>query len=303
MGKQAGIRRFRAGDEEAILAIMQGSLDRGELDGVNHHYVETAASRLVRAPDSCAVAIDDGRVVGWVAPHDDDLTVDLPYRRRGYGSRLVGTGREIARDLGLSALRLWVPRRDGSEAFARANGLRYRSSLWQLSLDRRVEVQVPRFDGAFVVRQLVPGKDEPAYVEVINASFADHPWPFHVELEDVQWTHAQPGFDPASTLLVAAAADPDRPVGFCRIITYPDDDGTLVGEVKAVGVLRELRGRGLGRELVRWGVRSLRDLHVGRVVLAVEGENEGAIGLYTSLGFEPHVEWRHWTLPVATADG
>jgi mycothiol synthase len=299
----AGIREFRSGDETAILSVMLRALERGELDGVNRHFVEVAANRIPQQPEGCAVAVDDGRLVGWIVPRDDDLTVDLPYRRRGHGSRLVKEGRRIARDLGLTALRLWVPRRDGSEAFARANGLRYRSSLWQMLLDPAADVDEPRFTDGFVARYLAPGTDDSALVDLINAAFIDHPWPFHVDPDEVRRVRAEDGFDPTSTLLVAAAADPDRPVGFCRTATYPDDDGTLIGEVKLVGVLREFRGLGLGGALVRWGIRAVRDRQARRVILVVEGENRGAIGLYQSLGFGHHVQWPYWTLPVAGADG
>lgn len=59
-----------------------------------------------------------------------------------------------------------------------------------------------------------------------------------------------------------------------------------------------LRGRGLGRELVRWGVTDVRRRGAGEVFLSVEGESEGALRLYESLGFARHVEWPHWVLPA-----
>jgi mycothiol synthase len=77
------------------------------------------------------------------------------------------------------------------------------------------------------------------------------------------------------------------------------DEGRPTGEVKLVGVRREARGRGLGRELVRWGVAAVRERGVGDVFLSVEGENAGALGLYESLGFRQHVEWPHWTITAA----
>jgi mycothiol synthase len=86
--------------------------------------------------------------------------------------------------------------------------------------------------------------------------------------------------------------------GFCRIGTYSDDDGRLVGEVKLVGVRREARGRGLGRELVRWGVHACRERAVEDVYLSVEGENVSALRLYESLGFRTDVEWPHWVIPT-----
>ncbi len=299
MDHEFGVRLFRPGDEEAILAAMLAALERGELDGVNRHFVESAVGRIPHEPRRCAVAVDDGRVVGWVVATDDALTVDLPYRRRGHGRRLVGAGRRIARATGLGALRLWVPRRPGPEAFARACGMRYRSSLWQLRLDPSTAVDPARFGDGVAVRPLEPGLDEPAFVDLVNDTFTDHPWPLEVTLEQVRRVHADAAFEPSTILLVTPADDPSRLVGFCRVACYADDDGVPMGEVKHVGVRREWRGRGLGRELVRWGVGNVRERGAQRVILAVEGENEGAIALYRSLGFQPEVEWPHW---IVTAD-
>jgi mycothiol synthase len=292
------LRSFRPGDEEAIRTAMLASLERGELDGVNRHSVDTVVDRLPHDPEGCAVAVEGERVVGWIVPHDDDLTVDLPHRRHGHGRRLVEAGCRIARESGHAALRLWVPRRDGPEAFARAVGMRYRSSLWQLRLDPATAVDPPRFGEDVLVRPLEVGADEPAFVDLVNTAFLDHPWPLALDLAEVRRVHARADFDPSTVLLVTPADDRSRLLAFCRIVTYPDDDGTPLGEVKLVGVRPEHRGRGLGRDLVRWGVRTARDRGASSVILAVEGENEGAIGLYTSLGFRTDVEWPHWVLPV-----
>ncbi len=158
----AGVRPFRAGDEGPILAAMLASHERGELEGVNRHWLEESARRLAEEPDGCAVAEEDGRVAGWICPHDDDLTVDLPYRRRGHGTRLVEAGRIIAGRTGLPHLRLWVPRRAGPEAFARSVGLRYHSSLWLMRLPAGTPAVDPRFPADVAVRPLEPGVDEPA---------------------------------------------------------------------------------------------------------------------------------------------
>ena len=144
------------------------------------------------------------------------------------------------------------------------------------------------------MRWLEPGVDEPAFVELVNEIFVDHPSPLHVELGEVRQTHARPGFDPSTILLVSPAGDRERLVAFCRVGTLVEDDGASAGEVKLVGVRREARGNGLGRELVRWGVDALRQRGVARTFLSVEGENEGALRIYETEGFRREVEWPHW---------
>jgi GNAT superfamily N-acetyltransferase len=46
-------------------------------------------------------------------------------------------------------------------------------------------------------------------------------------------------------------------------------------------------------------VAELRARGAGRIQLTVEAANELALGLYRRTGFEPAVEWPHWTRSVA----
>ncbi len=290
----AGTRPFRAGDEVPILEAMLAANARGELEGVSRDELRISAERLAAEPWLAVVAEDEGRVAGWVVPFHDDLTVDLPYRRRGHGRRLVAAGRELVAHLGSSPLRLWVPPYPGPEAFARACGLRYHASLWRLRLDPATPPRPPAFPDDLVVRWLEPGVDEEAFVELVNEAFLDHPSPLVLDVDEVRHVHRRPGFDATAILLVAPRADPGRLVGFCRVARWTDDDGSRTGEVKILGVRREARGRGLGRSLLRWGLEALRERGVDRVYLSVEGENASALRLYLDEGFVRDLEWPHW---------
>ncbi len=62
------------------------------------------------------------------------------------------------------------------------------------------------------------------------------------------------------------------------------NDGT--GGVYGLGVLSEYRGRGYGRELLMWSVEKLIEMGADRVILQVDTDNENALNLYKSCGFE-----------------
>ena len=49
---------------------------------------------------------------------------------------------------------------------------------------------------------------------LVNETFAEHPWPFRLTVDQVRRAHAVPGFDPASVLVAVDAADPRRMLGF-----------------------------------------------------------------------------------------
>ncbi len=70
------------------------------------------------------------------------------------------------------------------------------------------------------------------------------------------------------------------------------------GEIAVVGLLPEWRGRGLGRQLLRWGVGYLRAAGFGEIELSVEARNARALELYRQEGFEATVEWPHWVVPA-----
>ena len=197
-------------------------------------------------------------------------------------------------------LQLWVPRRPGPEAFARSCGLRYASSLWQMRLagDALAAVPDPAFPAGIAIRSFHPGVDESPFTQLVNTIFLDHPSPLHLSEDELRRVHALPGFDPA-TILVAEDAATNETVGFCRVHPYPAADGSCVGEIRLLGVRRSWRGRGLGRALTSWGVSELRRRGAEQVALAVEGANEGALRLYTDLGFRFGTEWPHWTIPAA----
>ena len=71
------------------------------------------------------------------------------------------------------------------------------------------------------------------------------------------------------------------------------DDGILVGSVACYGnevddlfVNKKYQGRGIGRQLLLWGMRYIRSKNAFPIHLHVAEWNKTAIGLYESVGFE-----------------
>lgn len=293
-----GIRRFRPGDEASILTLLQAAHADHPSPGVTAHDIVRAVDRLAADPSGTAVALEGDRIVGVTTPRHDALTVHPAHRRRGHGRRLVAEALDIARESGDPELVLWGdPARPEADAFIRALGFTYRSSLWLFRLPPSTAVSPPAFPPDVVTRTYRPA-DLEAYVELVNAAFADHPVRLAFPLERVRYVHALPDFDPEGILLVASVDEPDRNVAFVRVELFPADDGSVEGYVGWLGTLPAWRKRGLGRELLRWGVAHVRSSGVGVVELQVEAANDRALRLYLREGFEPAVEWPHWGLPL-----
>jgi len=300
------VRPYRLADEPAVRAIMEASLEFDRFPGFTAWDLEDELATMAVAPAGVAVALEDGEIAGYVGPRQDDLTVHPDRRRGGVGRLLFQAGLQLATRAGLNELTLYVPPAVAGESFARAMGLTYRSSLWQLGLEPCVAVPAPVWPAGVAVATAARGLDLDRFVELLNAAFADHPSPMSWTRDEIDRAHARPGFD-ATAVLVATPVDrPTEPIAFIRTAVGPAeanpgpgaDKPSLAGEIRLVGVLPEWRGRGLGRELLRWGIADLRSRGVGRIQLNVEARNAPALGLYRRTGFEPLVEWPHWSRRV-----
>jgi mycothiol synthase len=297
-----GVRAFRAADAQAVRAIQEASLATDAIPGFVPSDIDRAMIRIVADPDGTVVATEGDAVVGYCTPHHDDLTVLPAARRRGHGRRLVGAALAVVRARGRDELQLYVPPHlPASIAFAEAVGLRYRSSLWQFTLPAGRAVPEPDFPGDVVIRTWDAERDTDleAWTAFMLAAFEGHPTPMSWTPAVIRAVHEDPGFDPGSILIVAEAADPTRLVAFARIEMHDDPTAGRTGDVGLIGVLPAWRRRGLGRELLRWGVTTLRAGGAGPIELSVEAANERATALYRSHGFEPSIEWPHWVMPAA----
>jgi mycothiol synthase len=293
------IRPATADDAPAIRLVLFSALDAGELRGTMPRDLEHLLDRITLGPSSMLVSVVGDEVTGFFDPHYPLLTVHSRYRRQRHGTLLVERALVDARERGETEVELAPPLGSGpAEAFAASMGFAYRSSLWQLRLGPEVAVPPSSFPAGYHPRAFEPGPDDESYLTLITVSFADHPTPMHLSMEMMQQVHARPDFDPTEIAVVPAPDDASRLVGFCRTHLV-DSDGERYAEIGTLGVLPEFRGLGLGRELLRWGIHSLRSRGAGDIVLAVEGRNANALRLYERTGFVQEQEWPRWASPVS----
>jgi mycothiol synthase len=302
------IRPFEPEDEPEIRRVAAAALEVDQYPGFDAWELDqelTSIAGFAGGPTGAAVAMDDGVICGYISARHEDLTVHPAYRRRGHGRRLLAAGQRQAEAAGQVELRLYVPATGAGHEFAVATGMKHSSSMWRMDLPAASAVPAPAFPADFVTRPLGEWLPLEKYVGLMNDSFAGHPTPLSWTVEAIAHAQAHLAFDYSAVVLVCPIASPNDPVGFARVVIGPPEEGVTgpVGEVRMIGVLPAWRGRGLGRELLRWGVADLREHDAGLVKLSVEAENELALGLYERNGFRPVVEWPHWTIPVSAVVG
>jgi mycothiol synthase len=155
----------------------------------------------------------------------------------------------------------------------------------------------PKWPAGIEVRTFEVGRDETAWLEVNNRAFADH-------AEQGGWTTAtlarrlaEPWFDPRLFLL---AFDADGLLGFnwLKVHEAHDRDPRL-GEIYVIGVDPRGQGSGLGSALAIAGLRAVHERDIVTAMLFCASDNEPALKLYRSLGFDLHRVDRAYECDVA----
>jgi GNAT superfamily N-acetyltransferase len=130
------------------------------------------------------------------------------------------------------------------------------------------------------------GPDDPIgagqVADCINESFARLAGHAPLTGDDIRASFGEEGYLEGGILLLKQDG---RPIGTMTVMREWEDPGTA--EVVTLGVVPARQGGGLGRRLLRHGVdlAARRDFH--SVALAVNAENESALRLYLSEGFQP----------------
>lgn len=113
--------------------------------------------------------------------------------------------------------------------------------------------------------------------------YSDHPQLRREEIEDHLAT--VPTTFRGENIVFAVRDEVGTVIGFCWIVLF--DPGTgLEGEVAEVYVQPDHRGRGVGEMLMQQAVRLFRERRVTLGYVWTRPDNEAAVRLYQSAGFE-----------------
>ncbi|MEN9822832.1 MAG: hypothetical protein RLZ04_1258 [Actinomycetota bacterium] len=221
--------------------------------------------------------------------------VDPDHRRQGIGTALMEWGlRRAAEQLDTSTrdlpryIRVDHPESvTGAAALFAACGLtvvRFTDEL-RRPLDSPLETSSP--DSVTIIPW--PDDRDDDIRAAKNAAFADHWGSTPTSAHHWQQMVRGPGSRPDLSRIAVDATG--AVVGHCLVKRFPDDDsvtGRREGWIENLGVRREVRGRGVATALIGSTIRAMQDDGLTHAVLGVDSENPtGAVGLYTSLGFEP----------------
>jgi mycothiol synthase len=155
----------------------------------------------------------------------------------------------------------------------------------------------PEWPAGIEVRDFEPGRDDAAWLAVNNRAFANHPEQGDWIEATLQRRLAEDWFDPK---LFVLAFDEEGLAGFNWCKYEPPVAATpAVGEIWVIGVDPRVAGRRIGRPLAVEGLARLHERGVTTGSLFTNADNERAIKLYRSLGFDVHRTDRSYAREVA----
>ena len=247
------------------------------------------------------IAEVDGHVVAWGRIEHQAFADEDAFRSRGYvlpAVRGLGLGtamlasheaRLVAKGAGVPMGRPrwfhgWVtdnmPR--AAALFCRAG---YAPFHYYLEMERAAEASLPSLSQlAEGIALEAPGRaDLPEFARVLTAAFAG------------QWGTRSLSDADREAIIVGWLADPGQDPSLWRVartdgrivaaLLVSNDTTTGIGMVDSLGTLPEARGLGIGSALLASAVEALRVRGAAQIVLSVDTENDGALGLYERFGF------------------
>lgn len=278
-----------AADGDPIVAVSAEELRHGWQD-----------PQFDLAKDTFVVETDNGNIVGYDeitnsyghAIFNMDGNVHPDYKGNGIATTLLRAVEQRARELMTLAehdvrvtIKTTINRNEpGGVALHQNEGYLPVRYHWRMQIDMKEPPATPDFPAGVEIRPFIQDQHDVAVWQAENEAFRDHPASTEWDLDD--WRHARfndPEFDPS---LWAVAWDGEQVAGF-SVNRYR----TGIGWIRAVGVRRPWRGRGVGEALLlhsfgeyfRRGTRS--------IGLGVNANNPtGATRLYQKVGMHPASE-------------
>jgi len=206
----------------------------------------------------------------WVRVHPN-------YRGVGIATWLMAWGERLANERGSEGVRASASDRDASaRELLRSRGYVHVRSVFTMRKDLEAD-EDPGTGPAGVRIRRYEDADERVLFEVDQASFAEHwgfrPVTFQSFNEELHGEH----WDPSLVFLAEAG---EETVGYVVPFLFE-----TCGYVGSLGVLKEWRGRGIGKALLRRSFAELAGRGMREARLSVDTQNiHGAVALYEGVG-------------------
>jgi len=215
-----------------------------------------------------------------------DCWVHPEHRRRGLAAKLLGCAAHHARELGAGAAHVNVANDNiAARSVLSRSGFKCVRRFLELKLDMAKVSQQDAARAAQMCRHLRRGEED-KLTRIQNRSFAGS-WGYNPNTVETITYRANLGTcSPEDVIL---ASEGDRVTGYCWTETTAEwgaAGSERKGRIYMIGVDPDYRGRGVGKRVLLASLAYLKGKNLLVTELTVDSDNESALALYRSIGFE-----------------
>jgi mycothiol synthase len=273
------------------------SIDRDGEDTSEEYLRASLAWPNYRPAQDVWVAEWGGKLVGYGVALEQPshqciiyVAVHPSQRQKGLGSQIFGLALNRAREVGSKSILVYANEQNhASNSFLKHHGFQQVGSSGSMKLDKRVEIPTAEFPDGFTLKKYSEVNDPLVLLKALDDCYFGM-WGHQHSDNRSEEERKSPRFlhyyDANDILLLFD--EQGTIFGMCSLKSQGkrEPNGDLSDLLDSPGIIQEYREQGYQRSLVLGGIQHLRQKAIRPITLEFWGDNEQALNIYRSLGFE-----------------
>jgi mycothiol synthase len=273
------------------------SVDRDGEDASEEYLRNSLTWPNYRPAQDAWVAELEGKLVGYGVALEQPsqrctiyVVVHPSRRRKGLGSQLLELTLNRAREVGSKNILVYANEHNSaSNLFLKHHKFQQVGSSGAMTLNNGVENPPVEFPKGFILKKYSEVNDPLILLKALNICYQGM-WGHQHNDNPTEEERKSPRFlkyyDAEDILLLFD--EKNSVFGICSLKSQGkrEGNGELSDLLDGPGIIQEYREQGYQRQLVLAGIRHLRNKGTRPITLEFWGDNENALNIYRSLGFE-----------------
>lgn len=273
------------------------SMDRDGEDTSEEYLRASLAWPNYRPTQDVWVAESERKLVGYGVALEQPsqrctiyVVVHPSQRRKGLGSQLLELTLNRARELGSKNILVYAnERNNGSDLFLKHHKFQPVGSSGAMKLNAEMEIPPAEFPKGFTFKKYSEVNEPLILLKALDDCYLGM-WGHQHNEHRTDEERKSPSFlhyyDANDILLLFD--EKDSIFGMCSLKSQGkrEGNGELSDLLDGPGIIQEYREQGYQRSLVLAGIQHLRQKGTRPITLEFWGDNENALNIYSSLGFE-----------------